>query len=183
MADRPNENISKQLIDKIRSCRTSFTGQKGVHTTPHILSSAESALLTYQSIDHDVNTKNKFLTAKADIVQLKNQYKLLLEYYKVTTNDENTINRVETKAAWRNLLFRVSTTALVALTLGGAYSIAGNSDSLYLPLQQKTITYYYEEKHHSEPPADLSKYEEPKKVVKVTGSSKGKPLVMVTPKL
>jgi hypothetical protein len=79
-------------------------------------------------------------------------------------------------------LFRVGTTALVALTLGTAYSISGNIDSLYLPLQQKTITYYYEGKHHPTPPLDPSKYEEPKKVVAVTGSNKGKLMSIQTPK-
>lgn len=67
-------------------------------------------------------------------------------------------------------------TAMVVLTLGGAYSIAGNSESLYLPLQQKTVTYYYDNKYHPIQPTEPSKYEAPKKVVTVTGATKGKPL-------
>ncbi|OUS07333.1 hypothetical protein A9Q81_01250 [Gammaproteobacteria bacterium 42_54_T18] len=186
MADRPNENISKQVIKKIAEVKDTFTNNKTIGEFDLIQPPASAALVKLNSLRGSTPTgtpeHNTLITIENGFRSTFNQYELLFEYYKITTNSESVINRVETNAAWRNLLFRVGTTALVALTLGGAYSIAGNSDGLYLPLQQKTITYYYEGKHHPAPPADPTKYEEPEKVVTVTGSSKGKPLGISQPK-
>jgi hypothetical protein len=174
MAERPNSNISKPLVGKINTSKGAIKGQ--MHHPDVYLTDVDDLIqkldLTQSRAQWPaVSTAHAW---KAVVHNLKRHHNLLYEYYNDITNEENTTNRIETKAAWRNLLFRVGTTALVALTLGGAYSIAGNSDSLYLPLQQKTITYYYEEKHHLKPPTDPSKYEAPTKEVKVTGSSKGK---------
>ncbi len=174
MADRPNSNVSKPLVEKINTSRNAK--KRKIEDPEKYLKDIDDLI---QKLDlaqrngrwPDISQSGPW---RGTIHKLKHHHDLLYEYYSEITNEENTTNRIETKAAWRNLLFRIGTTALVAFTLGGAYTVAGNFDNVYLPLQQKTITYYYEEKHHPVPPADPSKYEEPDKVVTVTGSNKGK---------
>ncbi len=173
MADRPNSSISKQLLEKSKNARN------GKHPAPVQDLEPIIELIETLNLAHKNNSWPSVSEARhwhGSLLNFKQYYDMLYKYYSEVTSEESIINRIETKAAWRNLIFRVGTTALVALTLGGAYSIAGNSDSLYLPLQQKSITYYYEGKHHPIPPADPTKYEEPKKVVTVIGKAKGKHL-------
>lgn len=177
MADRPNENLSKKVITQ----RDEYFKQDS-YSLGDIDTRVNSADALIQDIQRAYNDKNgsRLVTSGhqwgSKVAQLKEAHIKLNRYYEDLTNEEITVNRIETKAAWRNLVFRVGTTAAVALTIGTAYSIAGYFDNVYLPLQQKTVTYYYEGKHHATPPVDPSKYEEPQKVVSVTGSTKGNPL-------
>jgi len=186
MADRPNESLSMKFM----KAKDHVTNEN--KSVPESVEDALVNLDVLQQFILGAARKEPSAAGETLISSSKNwikhikmweeSYRDLYKSYEDMINQELIINRIETKAAWRNLIFRVSTTALVALTLGGAYSLAGNSDSLYLPLQQKTITYYYEGKHHPVPPVDPTKYEEPEKVVTVTGSSKGKPLAISQPK-
>ncbi len=183
MADRPNEYITKNYFR-----RQAKLDEDSAKLYGSLKDNLENINQVYNQIAERINTPST-----ATLHQQGSQWMQGLEdtrrymiksreAYDKSLNEENVVNRIETKAAWRNLLFRVSTTAAVAFTLGLAYSIAGSVDFLYLPLQQKTITYYYEGKHHTAPPADPSKYKEPEKVVTVTGVSKGKPLSIQSPK-
>jgi hypothetical protein len=184
MADRLNEDLTSKLFSKAESNKLALGMQE--HLTDYNASITKINALSnkFKGIGNQglkLTPANGAQWAR-DLSSIKGCLVSLNEHHNKIMEEENVINRIETKAAWRNLLFRIGTTAAVALTIGIAYSIAGNVDSFYLPLQQKTVTYYYEGKHHAIPPSDPSKYEEPKKVVTVTGASKGNPIAMPSPK-
>lgn len=181
MADRPFENLSMKLKEKIEKLKWN----KGYHyTTPEkLMESMKSQITDIDTIDltylahKDKGGRWENLLSRNSIA-----YSQALQYAKKWEDEQNGLLDIERKAARIALTYRFYTTLAVALTIGTVYSIAGNSDRLYLPLQQKTVTYYYEGKHHLTPPSDPSKYKEPQKVVTVTGTSKGKPMSIHSPK-
>ncbi len=171
---RPNEELSNEARKKASNIMSKI-GQ---------LPSADALIkltsLLKEEFSHYSNNKNKEQLIKRlpnwndRLDALSNHYSSLITLLEDYIAEEETINRVERTAARRNLRYRVGTTVLIVVTTMSAYSLGGSVDWVYLPLQQKTITYYYDDKIQLDPPKDLSRYEVPRKVISVTGSTKRK---------
>lgn len=149
MAERPNESIT----NKVETERKNYLGENNY--THHEHKTALSSIEVLQKQLRDLgnnkdNTQERVRTSIGNWIKqidnLENCYKRLHKKYDYLLDHEITVQRVESKAAWRNLFFRVGTTGAIALTLAICYSIAANVDWIYLPLQQKTIIHLYEDK-------------------------------------
>jgi hypothetical protein len=168
----------KELSDKVVNKAVSSIRELNSRPSIEQFKALDRSLFT--DINNHVNTKS-LETCKSRALQwdilisnLSAHYASNRKTFDDYLGEEATINRVETTNGWRNFWFRVGTTLSVALVLGAVYTLAGNYDKLYLPLQHKTVTYYYDHKIQLKPPQDLTKYDAPRKVVTVTGSPNGK---------
>jgi hypothetical protein len=173
---RPHEDVSSRLLNKVKEYRdgVNLNNNTRIYNDKTYIEKFSDILKDLKS---QMGSTNSHFSSNArkwhpEIDTLKKEYEKLYKFYSKISSDEQVINRVETNAARRALLYRGLTTALVLGLTTAVYSTVGNSDDMYLPLQSKTVTYYYDGKTHPVPPKDPAKYEKPRKVVTVTGSSK-----------
>lgn len=177
MAERPHETLVRSLekeLDKTIN-KNPFTKDHHSKTSDH-LSSLFQTINSLKNKNKDelynsVQTSNNVWSGLIDS-GIRN-YNHLYENYCELNNQENIIKRIETDASWRTFKFRVGTTATIAFILGLVYSIAGNCDYIYLPLQNKTVIHYYDGKSHPTPPPK-EQYNKIKTDVNVSNTSKPK---------
>lgn len=132
-------------------------------------STYESNIKIFNTVEASKNLPDGL---SGQIKSLRSAYIALHNAYKNVADHELTVQRVDREASWRAFWFRVGTTAAIAILLGGIYTLAGNFDNIYLPLQHKTVVHYYDGKVQPTAP-DMDKYEKTKTEVEVTGSTKG----------
>ena len=194
MADRPNESLTNKFLKAIEShLKTLKHKTKTSEQINQKISSLMKSLKVdlqshgYQHLNGERQRQLRISEAswQRELNELKVDFNRLYEQYEFSTKEEYAINRIETKAGWRNLSFRVGTTAAVAFTLGLTYTIAGNVDAIHLPLltKQVVIHEYVADDNGQKPAPDKDELVATTEITVESKSLKSPAIKVITPAL